>query len=126
MTDITDRYDFCVSLGGNDIGFANVIGTCARYARCPGERRRGVVEFNKKWIANQTLHEETQRKLKAVPGRYRKLNACLTGSGKCRIKGAPDSPLGVQASDVFITEYPSLAKDQSNHYCDGALRPPLP
>lgn len=115
-----------VSLGGNDIGFSEVIGTCARYARCPGEWRRGLVEVPLSSIRNKTLHQQTQQRLKALPGRYKKLNHCLTGVGRCKIKGAANTPVGVAPSDVFITEYPNLAKNHKGKYCDGALRPPLP
>nr|WP_312008009.1 thrombospondin type 3 repeat-containing protein [Nocardioides alcanivorans] len=115
-----------VSLGGNDIGFSSVIGTCARYALCPLEKRRSVIEVSKKWLFKLPLHRESQARLKKLPQNFKKLDACLSGAGICKVDGKKHAPLGVAASDVFITEYPSLAKDQRRNYCDGVLRPPLP
>lgn len=114
-----------ISLGGNDIGFSDAITTCARFARCPSEYRRGLLggDVTSK---SKTLHSEVQTKLGKVPGRYVKLNRCLTVGGSCNIVGATDEPLRRAANGVFITEYPDLSRNGGGAYCDGVLRPPLP
>lgn len=114
-----------ISLGGNDIGFSDAITTCARFAKCPSEHRRGLLGGDVT-TKSKTLHSEVQTKLGRVPGRYVKLNECLLVGGTCSIAGAADRPLRRAANGVFITEYPNLTRDGGGSYCDGALRPPLP
>lgn len=115
-----------ISLGGNDIGFADAIKTCARYKDCPLEKRRAFTDSRIIKLFKKTLHKETETKLSKLAGRYKKLNACLTGSRKCSIRGAADTPIKVDPGDVFITEYPDMTRDEHGNYCDGALRPPEP
>lgn len=105
-----------LSLGGNDIGFADVITECAFYSKCPLKKNPREIEDTSRL---ETLHKHTQRLLEILPTNYDTLDACLFSiAADC----VADVTLNMDPSRVFITEYSNLARDENGNYCDNVLR----
>lgn len=126
-----------MSIGGNDIGFADVIVTCAVFGHCPLEHQR-VISQNcelsplellpgagcSREMLGDTLHDQVQKDLAGLRGTYGAMAEALMASG---LVGDP--------AKVMLTEYPAIATEASSgrtdtlkspsgtSYCDGSMRP---
>ncbi len=124
-----------LSVGGNDIGFGDVIITCAVFGRCPLEHRRvtdqdcevqGIPGSCDREILKTNLHEQVQSDLVGLQGTYADVARSVIGTGLV------DNP-----AKVMLTEYPRISTEfdypgadtlispTGTRYCDGALRPPF-
>lgn len=79
-----------ISIGGNDIGFANLVAKCIMHHNCS---------------ANDEALAMLKAGLDSLPARYQALSEKLNG---------------LQAAKVFITEYPDLARDENRQFCHHA------
>jgi uncharacterized repeat protein (TIGR01451 family) len=85
--------DLLISIGGNDVGFANIIAACITGLNC---------------AADQTLANNFNASV-----------AALTTSGYPAMRTAiEDSSTGLNADSTFITEYPDFTTDSSGNRCD--------
>jgi hypothetical protein len=101
-----------LSIGGNDIGFSDIIMVCAQYGHCPMQ---------------DGLHSRVQDSLALLRATYISLARAFTASGLV------DNP-----AKVLHSEYPAIATEAAysradtlqsptgTYYCDGVLRPPFP
>ena len=100
-----------LSIGGNDIGFPDLVKSCAARYHCPLQEQSGGLN----------LHETTQKYLAALPDTYR-----LIAAEMMRL-GVIDDP-----AKVLHTEYPwvgteparkssRLSSPSGTLYCDGAI-----
>lgn len=101
-----------LSVGGNDIGFADVIMKClVPFNNCPlrsVDNPDGAGEVN--------LHEATQMRLGKLYERYERVAACLTlRATECELGTVLN--LGVSPEKVFHTEYPDLTRNDGGSYC---------
>ncbi|MFD1948588.1 hypothetical protein [Nocardioides aestuarii] len=108
-----------LSIGGNDIGFADVLKTCGRYKNCPLTNKRGLIG---NLTVPVTLHREAQAKLHRLRRFYARVSTCLTGADTCLATdwtaampaanlaiGATDSAPSGSPAAVVLSEYPDLA-----------------
>ena len=85
--------DLLISIGGNDVGFANIIAACITGLDCS---------------ADQTLSNN-----------FNSAVAALKTSGYPAMRTAiENSSTGLNADSTFITEYPDFTTDSSGNRCD--------
>lgn len=118
-----------LSVGGNDIGFANVLKSCGQIRNCPLAKERFRLQGPKR--SDVMLHAEVQDDLAELPGRYHLVARCLTGPGVCpasdwdedgnlAVGAVDDEDVVGDPSKVLISEYPDLATRMGS---DGMLSP---
>lgn len=113
-----------LSIGGNDVGFSEIIETCAAHRRCPYTYQRA---FGWDLIGSTPsafrLHDQAENDLVRLRNRYARLARCLSFGPRCVEAGTGRvlTPLGVDPSHVFVTEYPSVATSDDGSFCDDVL-----
>lgn len=131
-----------MSIGGNDIGFGDVILTCAVFGQCPLQRRRAHNQecelldprenrYHSRYkcrrtVSRHNLHEQVQLDLAGLDEVYSEIGAKFLDLG-----------LVGDLSDVLHTEYPTISTEldypdadtlkspSGTRYCDGSMRPPF-
>ena len=125
------KYDAVIlSIGGNDIGFSNIVKTCLAYSDCATTRNRlPALVGDNLWqkllnipaglVVDNTLHRETELKMRNLAGRYMTVSRCLsTKSVGCHLVGGKAFPsLGVNRAHIFLTEYPDATRGDDGTPC---------
>ncbi len=106
-----------VSMGGNDIGFSDIIKKCLFHVSCYDDN--ATIDHT-----SGTIHQISQKLLHRLRARYSAIGTCLS-TGACTLGDLHvTGSLTVDPSHVVITGYPDLTKGKSGKYCDdhGAMR----
>lgn len=110
-------YDAIIlSIGGNDIGFGDMVTTCLKKENCP------LVP-----VSGRVLHKRTQDKLAKMADKYQSVGRCLSIKEQgCRLaSGTAATSLGVKPASIFVTEYPDPTRDDDGETCQAMLQSPL-
>lgn len=102
-----------MTIGGNDVGFATILTTCALQANCP------LAEATSAPLSNfPTIAAGVQDLTAGLASSYAAINTCFTDSSCEGTQGQklPGLSLGKKGS-VFLNSYPDLARSQTGEVC---------
>lgn len=102
-----------ISIGGNDVGFTNILASCATVSDCP------IQPASSGSLAKYpTLQQGVQAQTAELPGDYARIAACL-GGASCALVGNRGVPPLVMADDAAVlpTLYPDITRSASGQPC---------
>jgi lysophospholipase L1-like esterase len=109
-----------ISVGGNDVGFGEILQTCALNANCPLSRASGPP-----LSAFPTVQDGVQAMTAALPGAFRRLAACLGGPSCSLADGRVVPPILLSpAARVLPTLYPDITRAADGRPCSYFTIPP--
>lgn len=120
-----------LSIGGNDIGFGNILGSCFLEA---GYEDSCFSDDSP--LYGEPLYEATDKLLAALPAKYAAAAQCLNDGNNCNtIKGnaltptspsTPSEPNGIPAGNLIQAAYPNLTHKSDGSFCNRSFDPDDP